>query len=333
MKKRRKLGRPRKEPKTNVITKKRGVKGKGKRFVPILERVRRLKEKKKMLVEKPRVQDRHLNKINGEYNDSVVVAVFDFIVRGGNEEHLPQILGVKPKVYEEWKDKHKILRLMIHRARKMLPLPNTERYRHLTPTQRRFLMAYEQIGALYKAAKACKINMCNHYGWIGDDPTRHSEDYIKAFELAKKISNSRIEAEIHRRAVTGLRKYKFHNGKPIFIATTEDDPEGIRLEDKDGNVCFKKHYYEIEYSDTLLIFEAKKRMPEYRDKSQVDVKHEGTLLMELVEKSETKRTEVIDAEYVKQHVNQETAKRLQDHTQGEILDAEIGEAATAGQVD
>jgi len=124
--------------------------------------------------------------------------------------------------------------------------------------QEAFLAAYAQTGVILTAAKATGISRETHYEWLKKDET-----YPERFEQAKEDSIDVLEQEAIFRATEGLRKYKFHQGEPIL--------------DENGN-----HYYEVERSDTLLIFMLKGKRPEkYRDnfKGEVDInlKSESTV--------------------------------------------------------
>ena len=106
-----------------------------------------------------------------------------------------------------------------------------------------FLDAYAITDSVTRAAVAAGVSRRVHYQWLGD------ADYFEAFEAAKEIAAEVLEAEARRRAVEGLRKYKFHDGKPVLHPETGEP------------------YYELEYSDTLLIFKLKGALPEkYADR-------------------------------------------------------------------
>lgn len=106
--------------------------------------------------------------------------------------------------------------------------------------QAMFLAAYEETANILAAAEKAEIDRTLVYYW-----QEHDEQFGFAFNIADKAANSRVEAEIRRRAMEGWEE-------PLVSA-------GKRL----GTVR--------KYSDTLLIFYAKRRMPEYRDKQQLDV--------------------------------------------------------------
>ncbi len=101
--------------------------------------------------------------------------------------------------------------------------------------QSAFLEAYEKTANILRAAEQAEISREIVYYWL-----EHDEQFLMVFNLADKAANAHIEAEIRRRAIEGWEE-------PLVSA-------GKRL----GTVR--------KYSDTLLIFYAKRRMPEYRDK-------------------------------------------------------------------
>lgn len=130
-------------------------------------------------------------------------------------------------------------------ARKSAALPpeSTARVRPEPIRRRAFLAAYAKTGNVSLAAKACRIPRQRHYEWMKDPEyaAAAKEAHIEACEL--------VEAEIFRRGVTGVLK-------PVFY-------QGVR--------CSTVR----EYSDILLMFKAKKLMPEYRDNFKIE--HSGTL--------------------------------------------------------
>ena len=104
-------------------------------------------------------------------------------------------------------------------------------------TQTLFLAAYERTANIITAADEVGIDRTLPYYW-----QEHDEQFSIAYGLADKAANALIEAEIRSRAIDGWLE-------PLVSA-------GQHVAD-----VRKK-------SDTLLIFLAKRRMPEYRDKQQ-----------------------------------------------------------------
>jgi len=103
-----------------------------------------------------------------------------------------------------------------------------------------FLDAFAEHGIVLKAAQSAGISRRVVYQWL-----EHDEIFTFAYNQAKENAKDVVRAEISRRAVEGW------------------DEEVYQLAKYAGTVH--------KYSDTLLIFHAKALMPEYRDKSQLDV--------------------------------------------------------------
>ncbi len=88
------------------------------------------------------------------------------------------------------------------------------------------------------AARAAKINRSTHYRWLED------LEYADAFDEAKEEAVDVLEMEARRRAVEGIDRPVFYQGKKV------------------GSVR--------SYSDTLLIFLLKGAMPEkYRERHEL----------------------------------------------------------------
>ena len=115
-------------------------------------------------------------------------------------------------------------------------------------TQKRaFLAAFAETGNIRRAALTANVSRQSHYRWM-DDP-----DYAKRFQAAQEEASDILEEEARRRAIAGLRRYKFHQGTPAV------GPDG-------------EPYYELEYSDTLLIFLLKGARPDkYAERLKHDV--------------------------------------------------------------
>jgi len=104
-----------------------------------------------------------------------------------------------------------------------------------------FLAVYAQLGNIKNAAEIAEIDRTTHYDWLKNDP-----EYVLDFADAELQAGEHLEQEARRRAVEGVEKPVFYQGKQC------------------GTIR--------EYSDTLLIFLLKGAMPEkYRDRTTVDV--------------------------------------------------------------
>lgn len=101
--------------------------------------------------------------------------------------------------------------------------------------QRAFLKYYIANGGIIsRAAKDARVDRRYHYKWLAED-----EKYQAAFEEARNESMDILVDELHRRAVDGVEKPVFYQGKQVGFVR--------------------------EYSDNLLMFLMKRRDPEYRD--------------------------------------------------------------------
>ncbi|MQA92562.1 MAG: hypothetical protein GEU90_20460 [Gemmatimonas sp.] len=100
--------------------------------------------------------------------------------------------------------------------------------------------ALAEVGTVSEACRRAGIARATYYRWLDDDPAFQAQ-----VDEAQEAHNDAIRNEIERRAVEGVRK-----------------PVGFYKGEHGGT-------FVQEYSDTLLIFHAKARMPEYRDKVDV----------------------------------------------------------------
>lgn len=126
---------------------------------------------------------------------------------------------------------------------------------HMTEGERadakeQFLEAYCQGLSITASCKAAHIARSRLYEWL-----EHDEAFSVRYHQAKEAGDDALRDEIRRRAVEGW------------------DEEVYQL----GNYVGTVH----KYSDTLLIFQAKARMPEYRDKVDVKATVQGTMTHDL----------------------------------------------------
>ena len=126
-----------------------------------------------------------------------------------------------------------------------------------SPTQRAALGALPTVGSVSAAARCAGVSRRSVYRWAADDPA-----FAAALAEAREDAADAIEEEAHRRAVSGVRVYKFlRDGTPINHPETGEP------------------YYEHAYSDRLLEILMKAGRPaKYRDRS--DVRQSGTLTHE-----------------------------------------------------
>lgn len=103
-----------------------------------------------------------------------------------------------------------------------------------------FLAAFRSCAIVTRAAATANISRAIHYLWLAED-----EEYRKEFAKAVTEAGPALEEEIFRRGIAGVLKPVFHKGK----------------------VCGTMR----EFSDTLLIFAAKRVMPaEYRERQSIE---------------------------------------------------------------
>jgi hypothetical protein len=115
--------------------------------------------------------------------------------------------------------------------------------------ERAFLAALRQTGNVCRACAVAKIDRGAVY-----DARRNCPDFAAAWEIALEEAAEFLELEARRRAYEGLVRYKFtRSGEPILHPVT------------------KEPYYELEYSDSLLLQLLRGALPgKYRDNVKVE---------------------------------------------------------------
>lgn len=103
-----------------------------------------------------------------------------------------------------------------------------------------FLGEYAKRGNVAAACRKAMIHRATIYRW-----QEHDETFALRFQQAKEDYCDKLRQEIDRRATMGVLEPVASAGKVVAHVR--------------------------KYSDTLLIFQAKAHMPEYRDKQQVEV--------------------------------------------------------------
>ena len=104
-------------------------------------------------------------------------------------------------------------------------------------------------GYLMASCAAAGYSSSSVYEWRHADPA-----FAERWEQALAVALERMEKEMDRRAVDGVARKKFlRNGNPII-----DPATGLQYEER-------------EYSDTLMMFRAKKLDPAYKDRSSVEL--------------------------------------------------------------
>jgi hypothetical protein len=111
----------------------------------------------------------------------------------------------------------------------------TTKKRSQKERQKLFLAEFAQNANILLSAQKAGVNRCTVYKWL-----EHCPDFSFAFNQAKEDANDMLRAEVYRRAIEGVPEKVWQLGKYCGETT--------------------------KYSDTLLIFLCKARMPEFRDK-------------------------------------------------------------------
>lgn len=119
--------------------------------------------------------------------------------------------------------------------------------------QETFLKSFRNTANVRAACMAAGIDRNTIYAWLETDETFSLE-----YRQAELDANDTIRGELFRRAVQGYEKPVVSMGKAVYV------------KDEKGN---EKPLMERVYSDTLLALLAKARMPEFRDKQQIE--HSG----------------------------------------------------------
>ena len=111
--------------------------------------------------------------------------------------------------------------------------------------QAAFLAEFEHAANVSQACKAADIARDTFYQWL-----EHDETFTLLYHQAEQIANDAIRAEIFRRGHDGFDEQVLVGGKLHTVH---------------------------KYSDTLLIFLAKARMPEFREKQSLEVTTPGAV--------------------------------------------------------
>lgn len=132
------------------------------------------------------------------------------------------------------------------------PIPQPKgAYKFDKDLQERFLRSYAETGLIWQSCRVVDVSEETIRRYMKNN----IEDFATRFEEARGLYRDKLEAEIHRRAVNGWKE-EVYGGK-----------------DRDELVG-----YVTRYSDRLLEFHAKRHIPEYRDKQQLDVNVRGGVI-------------------------------------------------------
>lgn len=145
------------------------------------------------------------------------------------KKRVPVLVRKKPVIPPEMKARANLGRLKGVEALKKKKANN----------QRNFLAAFLICGTISHAARAAGIESACHYGWM------HDLNYREKFALAQEEVADALEIEARRRAIEGVSRFKFHNGRVIKVY--------------DAKKKKMVPYEECEKSDILMIFLLKGR--------------------------------------------------------------------------
>lgn len=120
--------------------------------------------------------------------------------------------------------------------------------------QRKFLDSFKLNANVTLACMQAGIDRSQIYRW-----QEHDEMFAQEFKQAELAANDMLLAAAWQRGVKGTEKPVVSMGKQVFVKVKENGKE------------VEKPLMERVYSDSLLSLLMKARMPEFRDKQQVDV--------------------------------------------------------------
>lgn len=131
-----------------------------------------------------------------------------------------------------------------------------------------FLATYERTANVLAAAQEAEIDRRLVYYWL-----EHDEQFGLAFGVADAAANVHIEAQIRRRAIEGVAEPMVSNGMIVYEWVPVLNAKGEPELDEKGKPKYTRGEMVMtrKYSDTLLMFYARRRMPEYREKSSLEV--------------------------------------------------------------
>ncbi len=149
------------------------------------------------------------------------------------------------------------------RGRRSLREQSSEGMVSLPIQLRSMLSLLPQLGTIAACARAMKVSYSRLRGMHLRRMHKHTV-YTEAYEAALEEATQLLEREALRRASEGIRRLKFHQGKPIMVLNPDTGKE--------------EYYVEHEYSDTLLMFLLKSRRPDvYREHFDSRIEHRGQM--------------------------------------------------------
>lgn len=153
------------------------------------------------------------------------------------------------------------------RAEKMRELSEPSAHTVKRAKQAAFLAAFAECGSITKACKAAHCVRREFYDWKGNE-----EEFAKQFRALDDQVLGLLEDEAMRRAVEGLPRMKFCEGRTIHVK----DENGAEVP-----------YIEYEFSDRLIELLLKARAP-HKYRERLDMKVDGEVTMKVIERPLTK---------------------------------------------
>lgn len=132
-----------------------------------------------------------------------------------------------------------------------------------------FLATFERSANITESCKVAGIDRSTFYDWL-----EKYETFSLLYNQAKEIANDAVRAEVKRRGMDGVEEPVVSQGQLVYdYDPVIDEITGEQRKDEKGKLMWQrgKMVTVRKYSDTLLIFLAKARMPEFREKQQVEV--------------------------------------------------------------
>lgn len=146
-------------------------------------------------------------------------------------------------------------------------IPN-DPYKFDDKTRKVFLAVLEDTGRIFDACRASGISTSYIY-----QRRKIDEQLTADMETAMDGYRAAIEEEIRRRAMDGVVEYRYHQGMPVLDYHLNED--GTIATDDDDKPIVKGHAHIRRFSDTLLLAHARRHIPEYNEKKQVDMRVTG----------------------------------------------------------
>lgn len=134
--------------------------------------------------------------------------------------------------------------------------------------QEKFLLALSKTANIRAACRAAGINRSTVYYW-----QEHDTEFSMRFNIANQEANDLLLAAAWERGVKGTEKPVVSMGKQVYVEKL------VR------NRVEKQPLMERVYSDSLLALLMKARMPEFRDKQQVDLHTSNTKDLQAVQEA------------------------------------------------